>query len=73
MPRKAKSVSSCLQCKGAIKLFYSMRFDTCDGWCSEKCFNTWCDIEERRVINNMSSDIRKKIPVIGHPTPSAQR
>lgn len=71
MPRKAKPVSKCIQCHGPVTVFYSMRFDTCDGWCSEKCFNTWCDIEDRHTIETLS--VKKKIPVIGHPTPSAQR
>lgn len=72
MPRKEKPVPNCVQCGKTITLFFALRFDTGNGWCSEPCFFKWCDVEERR-LGDMNEKGKKKVQVIGHPTPSAMR
>lgn len=50
MPRIEKPIPQCLQCRSLIqKLFYAIRFDTCEGWCSEDCFYKWSDAEDKKI------------------------
>jgi hypothetical protein len=72
MPRKEKPIPKCIQCTNLITLFHALRFDTGDGWCSEACFFKWCDSEDL-LLRNLNEKGKKKIQVIGHPTPSAMR
>jgi transposase-like protein len=50
MPRIEKPAPKCLHCQKTIQTaFYSIRFDTREGWCTEDCFYKWSDADAERA------------------------